>query len=115
MGVAFTAGLLVDLVGSSLTGLRAVVFAIVAFAAIRTRERAEIGRFAMAIWAGLVTFVGVVSLVLIGTLFGQTSLLGPEVTSRVFLVPVANLLLAAVLGPRWVRLIDRDTTAYRFT
>lgn len=115
LGVAFAAGLLIDLIGSSLTGLRAVVFTIVAFAAIRTRERAEIGRFAMAIWTGLLTFVGVVSLVLVGTLFGQTSLLGPGVTSRLFQVPLANLILAAMLAPKWVRLVDRDSTAYRFT
>lgn len=114
LAVAFTTGLAVDLLGSSLTGLTAVVLTIVAFAAGRTRERADLGRIVMAIWAGLLTFLGVVSLVVIGTLFGQTSLLGPDVASRVFLVPLVNLLLAAALGPMLVRLVDRDPTALRY-
>ena len=52
---AFLSGLLVDLLGSSLLGLRAVVFTVVAYIGLRTRERAEIGRFATAIWAGLLS------------------------------------------------------------
>lgn len=114
LAVAFTTGLMIDMLGSSLMGLSGVVLTIVAFAAVRTRDRADLGRVAMAIWAGLLTFLGVVSLVVIGTLFGQTSLLGPDVVSRMFLVPVVNLFLAAILGPMVVRLVDRDPTALRF-
>ncbi|MGH8946174.1 MAG: rod shape-determining protein MreD, partial [Acidimicrobiia bacterium] len=40
LGVAFLSGLLLDLLGSSLLGLRAIVLTVVAFAALRTRERA---------------------------------------------------------------------------
>ncbi len=115
LGVAFASGLVVDLLGSSLTGLRAVVFTIVAYLAVRTRERASIGRVAMAIWAGILTLVGVVLLVIVGTLFGQTNLLGPDVGSHIILVPVANFLVAGLLAPTFVRLIDGDTTAFRFS
>jgi rod shape-determining protein MreD len=115
LGIAFLSGLLVDLLGSSLLGLRAVVFTTVAYIALRTRHRAEIGRFAAAIWAGLLSFAGVVLLLLIGTLFGQTSLLGPDVTSRMFVVPVVNLVLAGVFAPLFVRMIDGDTTALRLS
>jgi len=115
LGIAFLSGLLVDLLGSSLLGLRAVVFTTVAYIALRTRHRAEIGRFAAALWAGLLSFTGVVLLLLIGTLFGQTSLLGPDVTSRLFVVPLVNLALAAVFAPLFVRMIDGDTTALRLS
>lgn len=115
LGAAFTAGLVVDLLGSSLTGLRAVVFTMVAYVAIKTRERASIGRLATAIWAGLLTLVGMILLVLIGTLFGQSSLLGPDVGTRILVVPLANLALAAILAPLFVRLVDGDTTAFRFS
>lgn len=115
IGTAFLAGLLVDLLGSSLLGLRAVVFTTVAYIALRTRERAEIGRYATALWAGILTLIGVLLLVLIGTLFGQTSLLGSDVASRLLVVPLANLFLAGLLGPLFVRIVDGDTTAFRYS
>jgi len=115
LGAAFLSGLVVDLLGSSLLGLRAIVFATVAYIALRTKERAEIGRFAVALWVGILTLIGVVLLVLIGTLFGQTSLLGPNVTRLILVVPLANLLLGGLLGPVFVRLVDGSTTAFRFS
>lgn len=115
LGTAFLSGLLVDLLGSSLLGLRAIVFTTVAYVALRTKERAENFRFAVALWAGIITFIGVALLVLIGTLFGQTSLLGANVASRVLVVPLANLILAGLFGPLFVRLVDGDTAALRFS
>lgn len=115
LAVGFVAGLVVDLLSSSLTGLRAVVFTVVTYLALRTRERASIGRPAIAVWAGLISFVGVVLLVLIGTLFGQTNLLGPDVEARVVVVPLANMLVAGLIAPMFVRLIDGDKTVFRFS
>jgi rod shape-determining protein MreD len=114
LAIAFTSGLVVDLLGSSVLGLRAVVFTTVAYLGLRTRDRAEIGRVAVALWAGGLTLVGVVLLMLIGTLFGQSSLLGENTLSRVILVPLANLVIAAALAPLVVRLVDRDKTAFRY-
>ena len=111
----FCSGLVVDLIGSSILGLRAVVFTIVAYIGLRTRQRAELGRFAAAIWAGLLSLVGVVLLVVIGTLFGQTSLLGPDVFRTMGVVSAANLVLAAMFAPAFVRLIDGDPTVLRFS
>jgi rod shape-determining protein MreD len=107
--IAFSAGLLVDLLGSTLIGLRAVVFTTVAYAAVRTRGRAELGRLPTAIWAGVHTFFGLALLVIIGTLFGQTNLVGPDIGLRMIMLPVANLVLAALIAPFFVRLVDRDT------
>lgn len=115
LGVAFFSGLLIDLLGTSLLGLRAIVLTMVAYAAIRTRERAEIGRIGVALWVGLLSFGGIVTLALVGTLFGQGTLLGSDAVRRMFLVPVANTILAAVTTGLFVRLVDRDATAFRFT
>ena len=114
LGIAFLAGLTVDLLGSSVLGLRAIVFTIVAYLAIRTRERADLGRVVIGLWAGLLTFVGVLLLLVIGTLFGQTVLLGDGVVELLVLVPLANAVLAALFAPIVVRLVDRDTTAFRY-
>lgn len=114
LGVAFVAGLAVDLLGSSLLGLRAMVFTIVAYIALRTRERADLGRIMSALWVGLLTFGGLVLLLTLGTLFGQTVLLGDDLVDRLFFVPLANIVLAWLFAPLVVRLIDRDTTAFRY-
>jgi rod shape-determining protein MreD len=114
LGVAFAAGLSVDLLGSAVLGLRAIVFTVVAYLAIRTKERADIGRIVTGLWAGLMTLAGVVLLLVVGTLFGQTVLLGEGVVDRLFLVPLTNLIIALIVTPVFVRLVDRDSTAFRY-
>lgn len=115
LAIAFTSGLAVDLLGSSLMGLRAIVFTAAAFLAIRTRERADIGRIATAIWAGVISFFAVVLLVLIATLFGQSTILGEHVLTRVFTVPLSNALVAFLIAPALVRMVDRDPAALRYS
>lgn len=114
LGLAFASGLAVDLLGSAVLGLRALVFTLVAYLALRTRERADIGRVITGIWAALLSLSGVVLLILIGTLFGQTVLLGEGVVDQLFLIPISNMILAWIFAPLFVRLIDRDTTAFRY-
>ena len=114
LALAFFGGLAVDLLGSSVLGLRAMVFTMVAFLALRTRERADVGRIATALWAGLLTLAGVVLLLLVGTLFNQIVLLGEGVLDLLLLVPLANAVLAWIFAPLVVRLVDRDPTAFRY-
>lgn len=113
--IAFLSGLTVDLLGSSLLGLRAMVFASAAYIAIRSKERAEVGRIYTAVWAGIVSLVGVVLLILVGTLFGQSSILGEDVFSRMLLVPLANVLVAFAVAPTIVRIVDHDPAALRYS
>ncbi len=114
LAIAFLSGLIMDLLGASLIGLRAVVYTTIAYIAIRTKERAELGRVTISIWAGLLTLLGVVLLLLLGTLFGQVALVGEEGVSVMVLVPLANTALAALFAPTFVRLVDRDRTALRY-
>jgi rod shape-determining protein MreD len=114
LSLAFASGLAVDLLGSAVLGLRAMVFTIVAYLGLRTRERADVGRIVTGIWTGLLTLAGVVLLILVGTLFNQTVLLGEGVTTRLILVPIANMVLAFIFAPLFVRVVDRDTTAFRY-
>lgn len=113
--IAFAAGLTVDLVGASLVGLRAVAYTTVAYTAIRTAERAEIGRLAMSVWSAVLTFMGLALVVIIGTLFGQTNLVGPDIGTLMIVIPLINAGLAALMAPLFVRMIDRDAGMFRFT
>ncbi len=115
LGLAFISGLAIDLLGSSVLGLRAIVFTTVAYVAIRTRERAEVGRLPTALWVGGLSLVGVVLLVLIGTIFGQTSLLGEGTLTHVLVVPLVNMAIAALIAPSFVRLINHDSTALSYS
>jgi len=108
--VAFGGGLVIDLMGSSLLGLRAMAMAAVAFTAVRTRERADIGRIGVAIWVGLLTLLGIVLLLLVGTLFDQRSLLGDRVLSRIAFIPLANTVLSMLIAPFVVRVISRGSS-----
>jgi len=114
LGVAFLAGLSVDLLGSAVLGLRAIVFTVVAYLAIRTKDRADVGRIITGLWAGLMTLAGVVLLIIVGTLFGQTFILGEGIVDRLFLVPLTNLIFALIFAPIFVRVVDRDSTAFRY-
>jgi rod shape-determining protein MreD len=55
LGLAFLSGLIIDLLGSAVLGLRAIVFTVVAYLALRSRDRADIGRIITGLWAGLLT------------------------------------------------------------
>lgn len=114
LALGFVSGLAVDLLGSAVLGLRAMVFTVVAYLALRTRDKADIGRILTGLWAGLLTLSGVVLLIVVGTLFGQTVLLGEGVVEQLFLIPIANMILALIFAPLFVRLVDRDPTALRY-
>jgi hypothetical protein len=68
----------------------------------------------IAVWAGVLTLVGIALLLLVGTLFGQVGLVGGDAVSVMILVPLANLAVAALLAPSFVRLVDHDRTALRY-
>lgn len=104
--VGFTGGLLLDLLGSTAVGLRALVFTVVAYLAVRSRERAEYSSPFTALWAATLTAPGVVLLVLLGTVFNQLSFSGGEAVRRILLVPVLNLVLGLLLAPAFSRLTE---------
>lgn len=114
LGIGFVSGIAVDLLGSTVLGLQAIVFTVVAYLAIRTKDRADVGRIVTGLWAGMMTLAGVVLLIVVGTLFQQSVLLGEGVVDRLFLVPLTNTIFALVVAPTFVRVVDRDSTAFRY-
>lgn len=114
LGLAFVSGLIIDLIGTSLLGLRGIVFTIVAYIAVRTRDRADIGRVVIGLWAGLLSLVGVLAILFIGTLFGQSTLLGSGTQWEVLLVPLSNTVIAMLVAPLFVRLVDGQRPSLGF-
>lgn len=104
--LAFTAGLAVDALSSSALGLRAFTLTVVAFIAIKTRERADYSPLAAAVWIMILTFAGVVLLWLVGTLTTQLRFGGGEALRQIVLVPLLTFAVALVIWPVLGRLIE---------
>ena len=105
--IGFLGGALVDVsLASTVLGLRALIYTVVAFLAVRTRERADSGPFAVGIWAGFLTLVSVALLVVVGVLFGQSAELGDAMLRRFIEVPITNAVCAALLAGPVTRLLQ---------
>jgi len=91
--IGFTAGILMDLIGSGTLGLWAMTLTFVAYGAGRVQHRFSDG---VAYIAGTVfglTVLGQVIFVLLGTLFGQGTMSEPGVISKILLPGLWNLVL----------------------
>ena len=99
--IGFLCGALVDVsLASTVLGLRALIYTVVAYIAVRTRQRADSGALAVGIWAGFLTLVSVVLVIVVGVLFGQSAELGDAMLRRFLEVPITNAVCAALLvGP----------------
>lgn len=97
--LGFTGGLLIDLFGSAPLGLQALAFTLVALAGVRTRDRYAYNVVGMGAAVGILTFMGVVLVAIIGTLFGQGTLSDPDILKTVLLVPAYNVALGLVVLP----------------
>lgn len=102
--LGFTAGLVVDALGSHALGLRALSSTVVAYLAVRTRDRADYSPLAAALWVAVLTLVGVLLLLVIGTMFSQLAITGGEAIRRVLLIPLLNLVVALLAWPLLARL-----------
>lgn len=106
--VAFGAGLVFDALSATAVGLRALSYTLVVYVAIRTRDRADAGPFSVAVWVGLLTLLGAVLFLVIGTIFGQVGLEPEQAMRRLLVLPVLNTAVAMLLTPLVARLLEPD-------
>jgi rod shape-determining protein MreD len=104
--LAFTAGLVLDALGAAALGLRALTLTVVAYIAIRTRDRADYSPLAAAVWVLILTLVGVLLLITVGTLVSQLPFGGGEALRRILLVPLLTFVVALAAWPVLARLIE---------
>ncbi|MGZ5384182.1 MAG: rod shape-determining protein MreD [Acidimicrobiia bacterium] len=102
--LGFTSGLAMDLLGSSPLGLRALVLTLIAYATVRMRDRFDVNVLATGLAVVLLSLLGIVLVVVIGTLFGEASLRDPNVLRKILLIPVYNLVMGIAVLPlvTWV-------------
>ncbi|MFV1998812.1 MAG: rod shape-determining protein MreD [Acidimicrobiia bacterium] len=92
--LGFTAGILVDLVGSGTLGIWAMTMTGVAYAASRLRARFVQGPLLIGAVVFVLTILSQTMFVLLSTLFGQNTIAEPELMSKILLPAVWNLVLS---------------------
>lgn len=97
--VAFTAGLLMDLLGGSTIGLWAISFLVVAYVTLRVRRRIDDGIIVVAAGVLGLSVLGQAVFSIIGTLFGQQVFADPGWYRQIVLPSLYNIILAALLIP----------------
>lgn len=97
--LGFTGGLLIDLFGSAPLGLQALALTLVALAAIRTRDRYAHNFVGLGVAVGVLSFMGILLVAIIGTLFGQGTLSDPDIVKTLLLVPAFNVALGVFVLP----------------
>lgn len=100
--LGFTSGLFLDLLGGGILGLRALMLTVVAYAGLRMTSELPLrsvgGVWPISLLAEVVQFV-------IGTLAGRGTLLQAELLQRATIVPILNLVLAALMFPLLARVL----------
>ncbi len=92
--IGFTAGILMDLVGSGTLGLWAMTLTAVAYAAGRLRDRLREGPVNVIVIVFGLTVASQFLYVLLGTLFGQGTISEPDVLWKIVLPGAWNAILA---------------------
>ncbi len=97
--LGFTGGLMVDLFGTTPFGLHALAYTLVAYATVRISDRFDYGLHITVPAVGVITFVGLSTIALVGTLFGERTLGSTGIARTLILVPFYNMLLGIVALP----------------
>ena len=92
--LGFTAGILLDLIGSGTLGLWAMTLTVVAFAAEALRARYADSILLSLVVTFVLTLAAQLVYVFLGTLFGQETASEPGLVSKIVLPAVWNVLLA---------------------
>ncbi len=102
--LGFTGGLALDLLGTTPMGLRALVFVLVGYTAVRTSHRVEPNPVSSVLSVMLLSLLGVVLFAVFGTLFSLGSLTEVNILRTIVLVPLYNGALSLVVVPifRWL-------------
>jgi len=97
--VAFTAGLLMDLLGGSPIGLWAISLLVVAYVTFRSRHRIDDGFVVVVAGMLTISLIGQALFAIVGTLFGQQVFADPGWYRQIVIPSLYNVVAAAALVP----------------
>ena len=97
--VAFTIGLLTDLLGGSTIGLWSISMVVVAYVALRVRHRIDDGVVVVAAGVLALSVLGQAVFAITSTLFGQQVFADPGWYRQILLPSIYNVVIAVILIP----------------
>ena len=97
--LGFTGGLVLDLFGTAPLGLNALAFTLAAYVTVRMKDIFNYGLYMAAMAVGLITFVMLCTVALVGTLFGEGTLGSMGIIRTLLLVPLYNTVLGLGVLP----------------
>lgn len=97
--LGFVGGLTLDLFGTAPLGLHALAYTLAAYATVRVGDRFNYGLYFGVSAVGVITFIGIATVALIGTLFGEGTLGSPGIVRTLVLIPIYNMILAFAVLP----------------
>ena len=97
--LGFAGGLMLDLFGTAPLGLHALAYTLAAYATVRVGDRFNYGLYYAVGAVGVITFVGLSTVALIGTLFGEGTLGSPGIARTLVLIPLYNMFLGLIVLP----------------
>lgn len=103
--LGFTGGIVLDLLGTTPMGLRALVFVLVSYTAVRTLDRFEPNPLSSTMSVVALSLLGVVLFALFGTLFSLGSLTEVNILRTIVLVPIYNGVLSLFVAPAFRQLV----------
>lgn len=97
--VGFTAGLLTDLLGGSPLGLWAMSLTVVAYVTLRIRDQADNGPLVIGLGVFGLAFLAHGLFALAGTLFGQRTLVDPDILHLMLLPALYTAIISVLIIP----------------
>lgn len=113
--LGFSGGLILDMFGTAPMGLNALAFTLAVYVTVRIGDRFHYGLAFGVFSVGVVTFIELATVVLIGTLFGEGTLGSPGILKTLLLVPLYNMVLGLAVLPLHDRLARRPSDRYART
>ncbi|MCY4370262.1 MAG: rod shape-determining protein MreD [bacterium] len=110
--LGFAGGLVLDMFGTAPLGLNALAFTLAAYMTVRIGDRFNYGLAFALSSVGAVTFIGLATVALIGTMFGEGTLGSPGILKTLLLVPVYNMVLSVAVLPLFDRVAAVPSAGY---
>lgn len=110
--LGFGGGLLLDMFGTAPMGLNALAFTLAAYMTVRIGERFNYGLVFAVSSVGLVTFIGLATVALIGTMFGEWTLGSAGIVRTLLVVPLYNMVLGLAVLPLFDRVAGVPLVRY---
>lgn len=107
--LAFASGLVIDLLGSMIMGMRALLYTLVIYIALRIGKRLDLGVLGAGFTIAGASLIFVALFFVVGTLFDQGTVMSADIGRRAIVVPLLDGAIGAALYRPLQSLVTTET------